>query len=648
MLPKTILYYGSREAAPQPLELRAGPLTMIFEPNTAFLRRLRVGDHEVVRAIYAAVRDHNWGTVPPQVTNLKAEINKESFHLSFEVLCRQKEVDYFWKGTVAGESSGRITYTFDGTARSNFLRNRIGICVLHPITECAGRACRVEHVDGSEEQGVFPRHISAHQPFEEIRALSYEVAATGIRAQLRFAGDIFEMEDQRNWTDASFKTYCTPLRLPLPAAVKIGDVVQQSVTLSLEGEARPILPVLQGRSAQFSISTTPVMPLPPIGLCVTRHGQPLTERQLERLMLFRLTHLRVDLKLSSPRYPEALERAADEARKLNCGLHIGLTLSDNAEAELRGLAEEMRRIQPRVLLWLVFHEAEEVTSDKWIRLAQPILHACAPNVLLASGTKLFFTEVNRLRPPPGALPTLTCYSNNPQVHAFDNTTMVENLGGMVSNAEDAKQFSPRPVVISPITLRIRCDAEQAAPSESIKSLPSDVDPRQMSLFGAGWTLGSIGRLAATGNVHSLTYFETTGWRGIMETEAGSPLPEQFPSIANAVFPVYHVLADIGEFRGRQIYPTHSSHPLQTEGLTLFDDRKSRRILVANLIGETQEVKIKTGTCQAKVRYLDETNAESAMHEPETFRAQAGELKQSVASKIELKLLPYAIARIDIE
>ena len=645
MLPKTILHYGKNEAMLKPLALRAGPFTMILEPNTAFLRHIRLGDYEVVRAIYAAVRDHNWGTVPPQVTNLRSEINKDSFRLSFEVICRQKEIDYFWKGTIGGETSGQITYTFDGTARSDFSRNRIGICVLHPIAECAGGSCLIEHVDGSEEQGVFPRHISPCQPFEEIRALSYNVANLGMRAELRFGGDIFEMEDQRNWTDASFKTYCTPLRLPLPAALKIGDEVRQSVTLTLKGDVRPVLPVLQGRAAQFSISTTPVLPLPPIGLCNAKHGHPLTERQIERLRLLRLTHLRVDLKLSSPHYHAALERAASDANQLNSGLHIALTVSDNAEAELRGLAEQIGRVQPKILLWLLFHEAEEVTSDKWVRLAQPILHACAPNVLLAAGTKLFFTEVNRLRPPPGALPTLVCYSNNPQVHAFDNTTLVENLAGMVSNAEDAKQFSPRPVVVSPITLRICSDA---AATEALKNLPPDVDPRQMSLFGAGWTLGSIGRLAATGNVYSLTYFETTGWRGVMETEAGSPLPEQFPSLPNAVFPVYHVLADIGEFPGRQIYPTHSSHPLQTEGLTLFDDRKRRRIIVANLIGETQEVKIKTGTSQARIRYLDETNAEHAMHDPENFRAQAGELKPSVSSKIELRLLPYAIARIDIE
>jgi hypothetical protein len=66
-----------------------------------------------------------------------------------------------------------------------------------------------------------------------------------------------------------------------------------------------------------------------------------------------------------------------------------------------------------------------------------------------------------------------------------------------------------------------------------------------------------------------------------------------------------------------------------------------------LLGEPQEVKIKTGTCQARVRYLDEKNAEAAMLSPEDFSAQTGELVESVTSKIELNLLPYAYARVDI-
>jgi len=154
-------------------------------------------------------------------------------------------------------------------ARSDFLRNRIGLCILHPITECAGKPVAIEHVNGSLEQGSFPRDISPHQPFFDLRSLSYEVANTGISARLEMEGDTFEMEDQRNWTDASFKTYCTPLALPLPHPVKTGDRVEQSVALSLSGNVRPILPVNLGRPPQLSISTTPVVTLPPI-VCASR------------------------------------------------------------------------------------------------------------------------------------------------------------------------------------------------------------------------------------------------------------------------------------------------------------------------------------------------------------------------------------------
>ena len=133
----------------------------------------------------------------------------------------------------------------------------------------------------------------------------------------------------------------------------------------------------------------------------------------------------------------------------------------------------------------------------------------------------------------------------------------------------------------------------------------------------------------------------------METEAGSPLPKLFPSEPGVVFPMYHVFADIAEFGARQVYPTHSTHPLVAEGLTLLNAAGRRRVLVANLTGETQELKIKSGTCTARVRYLDETTAEEAVRRPEAFRAQAGSPLESVSGKIELKLLPFAVARVDI-
>jgi len=645
MLSLDILRAGGVQA--RPIELRAGPLTMRFEPDAAFLRHVRLGDHEVVRAIYAAVRDNNWATIPPIVTLREQAIGKDSFRLAFDVRCVRAPVDYSWSGVITGDASGRIEFTFDGVANSEFQRNRIGICILHPIEECRGKPVTVEHEDGTNEEGAFPRDVSPHQPFFDIGALSYEPANTGSTVRLEMTGDVFEMEDQRNWSDASFKTYCTPQTQPKPHAVKPGDRVRQSVTLTLGGKVRSILPVNIGRPPQLSIATTPVVALPPLGLCVASHGRPLNAREVERLKALKLSHLRVDLRLGDPSWPAKLEQAALEAEAIGAGLHLALVLGVNADKHLAGLALHLERLKPRVLLWIILHESENPVSEAAVDRVRPMLQRFAPAVLFAAGTPDFFTEINRSRPAPGALSSV-CYSNNPQVHAFDNTTLVENLAGQVFNVETARTFTPRPVVVSPITLRIRNNTGAANEKPgALKELPSDVDPRQLSLFAAGWTLASIAKLAATGFVHSLTYFEATGWRGLMETDAGSPLPAAFPSEPGMVFPLYHVFADIAEFGARQIYATHSTHPLLAEGLTLFDVQGCRRVLAANFTAEPQNLKIKTGTCTAQVRYLDETTAEEAMRQPEEFRARSGTTQESVSGKIELKLLPFAVARVDV-
>jgi len=631
----------------RPVELRAGPLTLLFEPQTAFLRHIRLGDHEIVRAIYAAIRDENWATISPEVAIREQEIKSDSFRIAFDAVCRRGGIDYFWCGTVTGDKGGRVDYTFDGEARSDFLRNRIGICILHPIVECAGKPVTIEHSDGTLETGIFPGDILADQPFFDIKGISYEAAGTGITAKLEMDGDIFEMEDQRNWSDASFKTYCTPQARPKPHPVKKGDRVRHAATLTLSGKVRPILPVNLSRPPQLSISTTPVMALPPLGLCVASHRRPLSPREIERLKALRLSHLRVDLSLSDPLYPALLEQAAAEARAIGAGLHLALGLGANPEEQIHTLLPHLERLKPPVLLWIILHDSENPASEGTVRCVRPALQKFAPNVLFAAGTPDFFAEINRARPPRDSAASI-CYSNNPQVHAFDNTTLIENLAGQVYNVETARTFTPRPVVVSPITLRIRNNAD--APAEKagvLTELPSDVDPRQLSLFGAGWTLGNIARLAATGFVHSLTYYETTGWRGLMETEAGSPLPKEFPSERGAVFPMYHVFADIAEFGAKQIYPTHATHPLVSEGLALFDPSGRRRVLVANLTGDAQDLKIKTGTCTARVRYLDETTAEQATRRPEEFRAHTGGQQESVSGKIELRLLPYAVARVDV-
>ena len=53
--------------------------------------------------------------------------------------------------------------------------------------------------------------------------------------KLDFEGDVFETEDQRNWTDASYKTYSTPLSITYPVTIEKGTRIYQRVSLSVDG-----------------------------------------------------------------------------------------------------------------------------------------------------------------------------------------------------------------------------------------------------------------------------------------------------------------------------------------------------------------------------------------------------------------------------
>jgi hypothetical protein len=548
----------------------------------------------------------------------------------------------------------------DGVARSTFLRNRIGFCVLHPIHECAGAACQLEHVDGSRETTRFPHYIAPQAlidgrihpvyPFAELHAMTHEVLP-GVWAGLRFEGETFEMEDQRNWTDASFKTYSTPLRLPFPARVEQGTRITQSVTLALSDERRRTDD--EGRTTDDDISSFVLRPsskavaLPRIGLGIASHSQPLSERELDRLRALHVTHLRVDLNLASDDYGALLRQASQQARALGISLEVALTLSDAAADELAALADVLAEIKPPVHAWLIFHGSDHSPDAALVRLAHTHLAGYDPAALIGGGTNANFTELNRAHPPIDAF-DLLCYAITPQVHAFDNASLAETLAAQAVTVASARQFAGGlPLAITPITLRPRFNPNATAPESAPAAgeLPRQVDVRQMSLFGAGWTAGSLKYLCESG-VASLTYYETSGWRGVMELASGSPLPQRFRSLPGCVFPLYHVLADVGEFSGGELLPSESSAPLRVEGLALRKGTATR-IVLASLIPTPQRVRIQHGGRCMRVRLLDERNAEAAMRDPERFRAHAGELLDTPDGSLTLELLPYAIARIDV-
>lgn len=647
MLPRRVWYYGRDEDLPSRTELRAGTLSLLFEGGD--LRSLRMGEREVVRRIYVAIRDRNWGTVAPHLSNITEDVKKDSFRISFDVENREGEVYFTWKGLITGDSQGTVAFSMDGVAHSTFLKNRIGFCILHPDA-CAGARCRVLHTDGAIEESAFPQAIAPHQPFREIQAIEHEVASD-MWAKLSMEGDVFEMEDQRNWTDASFKTYCTPLRLPFPAEIGAGTRVTQSVTLCVNAAAEKSRRASGRRvpaGASLAIDWSgPGKQLPPAGLGIASHSKALTAREVSLLRPLRVDHLRVDLDPAIPANLDALRRAGAEAGALGANLEIALHLTNEAERDLKGLAEVLPDVGCGVARWLVFHKGEPSTSERSVEMARKALAFRAPGAPFAGGSNAYFTELNRGRPPVFA--DAVVYSVNPQIHAFDNDSLMETLATQAATVESARRLSGgKAVIVSPVTLKPRFNAVATGPvaPPAPGELPDQVDVRQMSLFGAAWTLGSIACLARV-DVASMTYYETTGWRGVMETEEGSPVPQKFPSLPGCVYPLYHVLADIGETKGGRGIPSGSRHPLRVEGVTIEANGQGRTLL-ANLTAMPSTVVIHGARRRGRVRFLDESNVERACREPAAYREDRREVRSARTGQLSLDLLPYATACIDWE
>jgi hypothetical protein len=636
MLPR--IYDGSGKPAPERVTLTAGKLTLEFEAGT--LRYIRLGKHEIVRSLYAAVRDHNWGTVPAELCDLNLDIRVDSFAISFTSDHQQGDIHFAWRGVIAGTADSTITFSFNGEALTGFKRNRIGFCVLHPM-DVSGKAVTVEHVDGVTEQGAFPQLISPHQPYFNIRALTHEVIP-GVQAEVRMEGDTFEMEDQRNWTDASFKTYCTPLSLPFPAFIEAGTTVSQSITVRLIGDVANV--AVSDTAPTLHLSTNDTKPIPPIGLCAASHGEPLTAHEIDRLRIVLSGDLRVEIDFS-PGWEARLEQAKREASALATRLFIVVFLArdDRAEAQLSALVTQLRDYEQLSSL-LVLREGETTTSAATSELIRARFDQ--RHISLCAGTNGYFTQLNRNR-PLGFQPDIIAYSVNPQVHAFDNASLIETLAALKTTVATARSFAPdAKIAVTPVTFKIRQNPDATAPEPPTPpgQLPRRVDPRQMSLFGAGWTMGAIASLALAG-ADSLTFFETTGWLGVMEHASGSPLPDLFPSIPGGVFPMYHVFADVAEFAGGQVMSFTASHPLNFSGLALRRNGNVR-LLVANHMQAVRTLTI-TGVSGAwMLKTLDEHTAHFSMTDPESYRAALGKPVTASADGLTLELLPYAVARLD--
>ena len=129
---------------------------------------------------------------------------------------------------------------------------------------------------------------------------------------------------------------------------------------------------------------------------------------------------------------------------------------------------------------------------------------------------------------------------------------------------------------------------------------------------------------------------------MLERRDGPPDPERFSSRPGVAFPLYHVLADLGEWQdGGEVLPAVSSQPLVVEALAI---RKEGRVhmLVANLTPSPRRCVVEgLPDERISIRTLDEASFPRAGADPLAFRGERND-----AGSSELELAPYAVVRVD--
>jgi D-apionolactonase len=651
MISKDTLLFGSAQYVPTHQQLRAGPLSVVLQDGV--IRYVKLGETEIVRRVYMALRDQNWNTVPTTFSDWKFDVSQDSFRISFNARNRQVEIDYGWKGSITGDSAGRISYSMTGKALKHFKKRIIGLCALFPIRECAGQSANVIKQNGDRVSTKFPYFISSDQPLpglDDISEIDFLTSVEQIPVSTKFEGDKFEMEDQRSFTDASYKVYSTWVRSTEPENVMEGEEVTQSISISIGSSV--------DHKFEFDNSPKPTIvetdwstssKLPKIGLGASSCLQALSNRELTLLKKLGISHLRCDLDLTSDGWRMLLGNHCAQAQQLAVGLELAIFVDAECEMELELLKGEVENLQPSIASILIFDKGEFATKPDSVRTAQRLFGGYPSRPTVGGGTDRNYFDLNFVHPlfDPSAM---VSYSVNPQVHAFDVSSLVETLEGQSWTMNSAyKIYERNPIVVSPITLKPRFNPDEIVPeSTDPKDLPPQVDPRQMSLFGACWTAGSVKALAES-NASSVTFYETVGWRGLMETENGSKLPEKFFSKPGMIFPLYHVLCDICEMDGSVVHITKSSRPLLVNAISMTRGN-STRLLLYNLTWQSQEVLLRRiKATKLQIKRLNEETAEEAMFNASEFRESSGTIRNVDGSgEVDLQLLPYEVVRVDYE
>ena len=558
--------------------IHAGGLTASFVDGD--LRNVRWHGSQVIQRVYLAVRDRAWNTIPATLTNTTLVQGQTHVSIEFDAVNRYEEIDFEWHARIEADSGGSLSYTWSGQARRAFDYCKIGLNLHHgrdpylatPFTI----RTRQGEVNGAFDLDIVPQLVrdgsltAMTDYFDQLR-----VRIDGAEATFVFEGDLFEMQDHRNWADANWKSYGTPLSFGFPMTIAAGEQLGQGVRVGMSGPGVDA----SGDEAPVSWSLDPstTCRLPRIGHLWSAE---LGDEEAAQLRRSRPDHLRIDVHPGT----ESVERLHDVSRlcaTLGCNLEVAAFVRpDSVTADAEAFAATLTQTSIAVDRVLVLQESAGFSefggaapADMAEAVGRALTEAGLGVSAIVSGTPQSFNDLNRGRPDYSAIDGLV-FALNPQVHAADDDSLMQNTKAIPDIVNYARRvFGDVQVTLSPVDL-IGVNGPYPAGPMAPRGRAVNEDPRLWTAFGAAWTLAALAEMARC-RTTSATFFELSGPRGLLDGSRSSS--------------VFRLFSDLGSVRDWTLVTARSSAPDRLAVLA-FRRGDAVRAVVANLTSEPLTVR----------------------------------------------------------
>jgi len=532
---------------PDATQVSHGGFTLDLAPGA--IRNITFDGVQLIDLLYTAIRPSDWSTLEPDTHKEDVKVTGNDCVITIsESLAGAMEAET--KITLSAGNTFSVSYELKGLAE--YLINRWGICFclntsdwMDSQVSAAGNTYALKEaispqrvVDGVI-QGLFP---AAHE-------INF-VAPDNRFIKVHSTGKLLEAEDQRNWTDNTYKIYSGSLSEPRPYRTSAGSAWSQSVTFEVGA------PLHSSADAE-KILVQEISALPSIGLQFNDEALLAPDDLEKAFVLVDIDHLRIN--------EESLT-----SQKIATASSSGLTLetailSSNIGPELHQEVLHLSQRVPAGSRILVHRQGRRIVE------AGDLPKNDSLNTYIP-GSDAYLVDLHKENFEFG---DSVSYSMTPTVHSFDSETIFKSLHTQSESIAFAQKYLAPQVFISPITFSTRGNPETGHHrDERSKFANPETALRIRTIEGAAWTLGSIYALASAG-AFSGSWHELFGEFGLIYSQSGSI----------KFSPTFHALSALGAHHAHQMTIATSVE----KSWVAFENRERKRILVASLRPWTIEI-----------------------------------------------------------